>query len=60
MFFSNAYCRFLHMAARLDSPFLLAVRVFWGWQFMITGWGKLHNLAHVTQYFATLISLCQG
>ena len=50
----NAYCRFLHLAARLDSPFLLAVRVFWGWQFMITGWGKLHNLAHVTQYFTTL------
>jgi putative oxidoreductase len=53
-FLSNAYCRFLHFAARLDSLFLLVVRVFWGWQFMLTGWGKLHNLAHVTQFFTSL------
>jgi putative oxidoreductase len=38
----------------LQSPFLLAVRAFWGWQFCQGGWGKLHNLAHVTEYFASL------
>lgn len=53
-FLSNAYCRFLHMAARLDSVFLLAVRAYWGWQFAQTGWGKLHNLPHVTEFFASL------
>jgi putative oxidoreductase len=36
------------------SPFLLFVRLYWGWQFMQTGWGKLHNLAQVTQFFTTL------
>jgi putative oxidoreductase len=53
-FLSNAYCRFLHLAARLDSPFLLVVRIIWGWQFTIDGWGKLHNLGHVTSFFSTL------
>ena len=37
-----------------QSPFLLFVRLYWGWQFMQTGWGKLHNLAQVTQFFTTL------
>ena len=36
------------------SPFLLFVRLYWGLQFMQTGWGKLHNLAHVAQFFASL------
>jgi putative oxidoreductase len=51
---SGLYCRFKHYAARLDSPFLLLVRLYWGWQFMQTGWGKLHNLAHVRDFFASL------
>lgn len=37
-----------------QSPFLLFVRLYWGWQFMQAGWGKLHNLAHVTQFFGSL------
>jgi putative oxidoreductase len=37
-----------------QSPFLLFVRLYWGWQFMQTGWGKLHSLAQVTQFFTTL------
>jgi len=51
---SGLYCRFKHYAARLDSPFLLLVRLYWGWQFMQTGWGKLHNLPHVQEFFASL------
>ncbi len=51
---SGWYCRFKHYAARLDSPFLLLVRLYWGWQFMQTGWGKLHSLAHVRDFFASL------
>jgi len=38
----------------LQSPFLLVVRLYWGWQFAQTGWSKLHNLAKITNYFASL------
>jgi len=38
----------------LQSLFLLAVRLYWGWQFAQTGWGKLHNLAKVTAFFTSL------
>jgi len=51
---SGLYCRFKYYAARLDSPFLLLIRLYWGWQFMQTGWGKLHNLSHVREFFASL------
>jgi len=51
---SYSYCRFKYYAAHLDSPFLLLVRLYWGWQFTQTGWGKLHNLPHVRDFFASL------
>lgn len=38
----------------LQSPLLLLIRVYWGWQFIGTGWGKLHKLGDVTKYFASL------
>ena len=38
----------------LQSPMLLAVRLYWGFQFAQTGWGKLHNLAKITDFFASL------
>ena len=41
-------------ANSLQSPFLLAVRLYWGWQLMQSGWGKLHNLAGVTEFFTSL------
>jgi putative oxidoreductase len=50
----KAYRRFQHGSAALESPFLLLVRLYWGWQFAITGWGKLHHLSHVTQFFSSL------
>jgi putative oxidoreductase len=46
---------FVRAASSLQSPFLfLFVRLYWGWEFMEDGWGKLHNLAKVTEYFASL------
>jgi putative oxidoreductase len=33
---------------------LLAVRLYWGFQFAQTGWGKLHNLPKITAFFASL------
>ena len=38
----------------LQSPLLLAVRLYWGWQFAQTGWGKLHRLDRITDFFASL------
>ena len=38
----------------LQSPFLFVVRLYWGWQFAQTGWGKLHNLAKISDYFTSL------
>jgi putative oxidoreductase len=33
---------------------LLLIRLYWGWQFAQTGWGKLQHLDRVSQFFATL------
>lgn len=48
------YSRFSTAATYLQSPLLLVVRLYWGWQFAQTGWGKLHNLAKITSFFASL------
>jgi putative oxidoreductase len=48
------YSGFVRAASSLQSPFLLVVRVYWGWQISQNGWGKLHNLPHVTEFFASL------
>lgn len=40
--------------ATLQSPFLLAVRLYWGWQLSQNGWAKLHNLPNVTDFFTSL------
>ncbi len=39
---------------RLQSPLLLAIRLYWGWQFAQDGWGKLTHLEKVTDYFTSL------
>lgn len=41
-------------ASRFQSLFLLFVRVYWGWQFIQTGQGKLRHIPHVTAYFTQL------
>jgi putative oxidoreductase len=48
------YSRFSVGASYLQSPFLLAVRLYWGWQFAQTGWGKMHNITKITGFFASL------
>jgi putative oxidoreductase len=48
------YTRFATIANYLQSPFLLAVRLYWGWQFAQTGWGKMHNITKITGFFASL------
>jgi len=41
-------------ASSLQSPFLLLIRVAWGYQMHMTGSGKLHDLAKVTGFFTDL------
>ncbi len=53
-FITTAYRRFQLASAALESPFLLLVRVYWGWQFAQSGWGRLHHLDTATNFFASL------
>ena len=46
--------RFVSLVNYLQSPFLLFVRVYWGWQLAQSGWGKLHNLSNVADFFMSL------
>ncbi len=48
------YRRIASASSSLQSVMLLAVRLYWGFQFAQTGWGKLHNLAKITGFFASL------
>jgi putative oxidoreductase len=50
----EAYTRFRTLLNNLQSPLLLAIRLYWGWQFAEDGWGKLTHLDRVTQFFTTL------
>jgi len=51
---SKTHDRFFALLSKLQSPFLLAVRLYWGWQLAESGWGKLHNLEKVTEFFTSL------
>jgi putative oxidoreductase len=46
--------RLFGLVPYLQSPFLLSVRLYWGWQLAQSGWGKVHHLSGVTEYFASL------
>ena len=50
----RAYDGFASVMARLQSPLLLAIRLYWGWQFAQDGWGKLTHLDKVTEFFTSL------
>jgi putative oxidoreductase len=51
---SALYSRCSTFVCYLQSPLLLAVRLYWGWQFAQTGWGKMHNIAKITGFFTSL------
>ena len=48
------YAWAVRAASTLQSPFLLLVRLYWGIQLAQNGWGKLHNLGRVTEFFSSL------
>jgi putative oxidoreductase len=49
-----AYGWFLKAANSLQSPFLLCIRLYWGWQFWQAGWAHLHNMAKFVEFFTGL------
>jgi putative oxidoreductase len=52
--FQGAYRLLIRAASHLQSPLLLAMRLYWGWQFFQTGKGKLMNHEKVTGFFQSL------
>lgn len=48
------YRRFTDATVWLQSPLLLFIRAYWGWQFITNGWGKLHHLDKIAGFFGTL------
>jgi putative oxidoreductase len=50
----KTYTGFVAVLNLLESPLLLAIRLYWGWQFAQDGWGKITHLDKVTQFFASL------
>jgi len=46
--------KFDGLAARLQSPLLLVIRLYWGVAFAQTGWGKLLNLDRTAEFFGGL------
>ena len=54
MQFLSLTSRFEAAANFLQSPVLLVLRLFWGWQFVQTGWGKLMHLERTAGFFQGL------
>jgi putative oxidoreductase len=50
----RAYGWLIAAAALLQSPLLLALRLYFGWQFFLAGKGKLEDLAKPAGYFRDL------
>ncbi|WP_446742066.1 DoxX family protein [Silvibacterium acidisoli] len=51
---ADIYAKFVSAVSALQSPFLLAVRLYWGYQLMQTGLGKLRHLDKITSFFQSL------
>ncbi len=52
--FESCYGMLNRAGEGLQSPLLLLVRLYWGWQFIQTGWGKINNIPKVTGFFTDL------
>jgi putative oxidoreductase len=49
-----AYRLLVKLANLLQSPLLLAMRLYWGWPLFLTGKGKLMNLNRTAEFFSSL------
>jgi putative oxidoreductase len=48
------YSVLITIAEFFQSILLLAMRLYWGGSLVLTGWGKLHSISNVRDYFASL------
>ncbi len=51
---ANLHSFFARACSTLQSPLLLAIRLYWGWQFFQTGLGKLRHIPKVIDFFTSL------
>jgi putative oxidoreductase len=52
-FIDRAYAPFLRAASSLQSPFLLAIRLYWGWQFLESGIDHLRNMSDFVLFMSS-------
>lgn len=50
----NLYEGLIAAGSHLQSLLLLAMRLFWGYGFFISGWGKFQNISKVIDFFKDL------
>jgi len=50
----SLYAGFIKAAGYLQSPLLLLIRVYWGWQFWQAGWGKVTHLSQAVENFTNM------
>lgn len=53
-FARRRYPLFLWGMTFAQDAFLLLIRLYWGWQFFLTGKGKLQNIQGITEFFQGL------
>jgi len=53
-FAAISYQWIITVASWLQAVFLLIIRLYWGWQFHVTGMGKLNDIPKVTGFFQGL------
>lgn len=51
---SSLLATFDRLASHLQAPLLFVLRVYWGWSFAQTGWGKLMHIERTANFFADL------
>jgi len=51
---TRIYSFFTRTVSSLQSPLLLVVRLYWGWQFFQSGLGKLRGIDKVVDFFTSL------
>jgi putative oxidoreductase len=58
MSFSSSYAKIANLLAAIGDVFqpvlLLVIRLWWGWSFVLTGWGKLSHLDKTVEFFSSL------
>jgi putative oxidoreductase len=48
------YQKYAHFLDQFRSPFLLLIRIYIGYQSIISGWAHLHHIDQTAQFFASL------